>query len=429
MTAENNHIQAENRRRIVEYLQAGCQPVAAKARHADGTLDAPGALGVEVEHFVVTDPDKRPVFYEPRDGKLGVRDVLEYLAQWYPVVDRNSAGEVLALRSDEASITIEPAAQLEISIAPLARVDQVKSAYEHFRRVLDPFLHEHACQLLGLGYHPTTQALDMELIPKQRYRFMDEHFHHIGTHGERMMRASASTQVSVDFTSEVDAVEKFRVALALGPILAYICDNAPVFEGKPNTIPLARLNLWRDVDNARCGIIPGAFDDGWDFGSYADYLLGASPIFVTQPEVRAVGETLARDAYGDRLMDQSDIEHLISMFWPDVRLKQFVEIRPADSMPADCIYGYAALIKGIFYAQESLQTIEEVLGVHEGIWPLHDDSVDSALRAIRAEGRQACVYGHLVTTWIDLLFEVAEQVLDTEERPCLAPLKRFAQEH
>ena len=201
MTAENNHIQAENRRRIVEYLQAGCQPVAAKARHADGTLDAPGALGVEVEHFVVTDPDKRPVFYEPRDGKLGVRDVLEYLAQWYPVVDRNSAGEVLALRSDEASITIEPAAQLEISIAPLARVDQVKSAYEHFRRVLDPFLHEHAFQLLGLGYHPTTQALDMELIPKQRYRFMDEHFHHIGTHGERMMRASASTQVSVDFTS------------------------------------------------------------------------------------------------------------------------------------------------------------------------------------------------------------------------------------
>ena len=57
MTAENNHIQAENRRRIVEYLQAGCQLVAAKARHADGTLDAPGALGVEVEHFVVTDPD------------------------------------------------------------------------------------------------------------------------------------------------------------------------------------------------------------------------------------------------------------------------------------------------------------------------------------------------------------------------------------
>lgn len=429
MTAENNHIQTENRRRIVEYLQAGCQPVATKARHADGTLDAPGALGVEVEHFVVTDPDKRPVFYEPRDGKLGVRDVLEYLAQWYPVVDRNSVGEVLALRSDEASITIEPAAQLEISIAPLARVDQVKSAYEHFRRVLDPFLHEHACQLLGLGYHPTTQALDMELIPKQRYRFMDEHFHRIGTHGERMMRASASTQVSVDFTSEADAVEKFRVALALGPVLAYICDNAPVFEGKPNTIPLARLNLWRDVDNARCGIIPGAFDDGWGFGSYADYLLGASPIFVTQPEVRAVGETLARDAYGDRLMDQSDIEHLISMFWPDVRLKQFVEIRPADSMPADCIYGYAALIKGIFYAQESLQTIEEVLGVHEGIWPLHDDSVDSALQAIRAEGRQACVYGHSLTTWINLLFEVAEQVLDTEERPCLAPLKRFVQEH
>lgn len=62
---------------------------------------------------------------------------------------------------------------------------------------------------------------------KQRYRFRDEYFARIVTHGERMMRSSCATQVSVDYYSERDAVRKIRVASAIAPMLAANADNPP----------------------------------------------------------------------------------------------------------------------------------------------------------------------------------------------------------
>lgn len=430
MTAADQHdIQQENHRRIVSYLENGAHRVPTSARHADGTLDTPGALGVEVEHFVVKGTDATPVFYTSHDDDGGVQSILSYLAQYYPEVTRNREGDILGLASEEGSITIEPAAQLEISIAPFARIKEVEQVYRTFRERVDEYFAKKGFSLVAQGYHPSMRACDMELIPKGRYRMMDEHFHRIGTHGERMMRASASTQVSIDYSSEQDAVRKFRVALAMAPILGLICDNVSVFEGEPNTHYLARLNLWRDVDNARCGAIPGVFDEGWGFDAYTDYLLSTSPIFVPKPTERAVGDTPAREVYASTLMERDDIEHLISMFWPDVRLKQFVEIRPADSLPELCVYGYTALIKGIMYAEENLAAIEEALGVVDGLWPLQDGSIDAAIETIRLRGAQAELYGHSVAWWIEMLFDLAQAVLDEEERPYLAPLLEFAQSH
>ena len=59
--------------------------------------------------------------------------------------------------------------------------------------------------ILPLGYMPVGKAEDMELIPKDRYRFMDRYFRKFGPYGTCMMRGSASTQVSVDFRDEDDA--------------------------------------------------------------------------------------------------------------------------------------------------------------------------------------------------------------------------------
>ena len=86
---------------------------------------------------------------------------------------------------------------------------------------------------------------------------MDEYFSRLpGMHAERMMRATTSMQVSIDFASEADAVRKLRIATLLGPVFSYLLDNVPVFEGEPNSTPLRRMKVWREVDPARCGAIP-----------------------------------------------------------------------------------------------------------------------------------------------------------------------------
>ena len=413
----------ENKQALVAYFTEGAK--------GDKPL---GALGVEVEHFVVTAEGEYSVSYAGRsEGEFGVRDVLAHLADAYPQHTYGLEGDLIGLASDEASITLEPAAQLEISIAPYSSISQILRVYNEFRAEVDPFLAEHGCKLVTSGYHPTARALDLTLIPKQRYRFMNDYFKEIGTRGERMMRASASTQVSVDYQDEADAIRKMRIAQALAPIFASVADNTAVFEAEPAP-RLARFALWRNVDNDRCGSVPGLFNEGYSFADYAEWILRTCPIFVTRPSVddptgpnlRAVYGQSAYEAYGDAPMTRADIEHVLSMFWPDVRLKNFVEIRPADSLPAPLMAGYAALVKGIFYSQRSLQAIEEAFGVVEGVWPLTDDSANQVLKSIQEDGAEAVVCGKTLAEWQELIFEIADAALDKEDASHLHDLVAFA---
>lgn len=417
--------EAENREALISYFYRG-----AKGSQSTRTL------GVEVEHFVVDAHTLRAVPYEASPGGWGVRDVLDYLAPFYTEKTLGLTGEIIGLASSEASITLEPAAQIEISIAPYERISEIMRIYQEFRDRIDPILAQHGCMLVAHGYHPREKAADLTLIPKQRYRFMDEYFRLLHTHGERMMRGSASTQVSVDYANEADAVRKMRITQALTPFLAAMTDTTSVFEGVPVGAPLARLNMWRDVDNARCGSVPGLFDQGFGFAAYADWLLNTCPIFVTRPSshdpagpaVRKVfGQTTAQ-AYADAPLTEKDIAHIISMFWPDVRLKKYVEIRPADSLPEPLIAGYAALIKGLYYSEPSLSTLEKELGVIDGAWPLNDDSTDKAIAAIRKEGQQAVVYGHTLLEWEDLLLKTAHQALSCEDRAFLEPFANYVRD-
>lgn len=412
----------ENKQAVIAYFLKG----------AKGSKPL-GALGVEVEHFVVTQQGEAPVSYEGGEGRIGVRDVLQHLAEGYPQKTYGRQGDLIGLASPEASITLEPAAQLEISIAPYSSIDEIVAVYRAFREKVDAFLAQYGCKLVAAGYHPTACAFDLPLIPKQRYRFMNQYFAEIGTHGERMMRASASTQVSVDFRDEADAIRKMRVAQALAPILASMTDNTATFEGKPAG-RLARFALWRNVDNDRCGSVPGLFREGYGFADYAEWILRTCPIFVTRaaadapegPDLRPVFGQSAYEAYGDAPMSKEDVEHALSMFWPDVRLKGFVEIRPADSLPAPLMAGYAALVKGLFYSEESLSRVEAAFGVENGVWPLTDASADEALAAIQAKGPEARIGGKTLAQWQELLLETAEAALDARDTAYLHDLAEYA---
>ena len=395
--------QFDNGQIIVDYLQGGCK---------GGDM---GTVGVEVEHFLY-DEDDELVPYEEKHGRTGVRDILEKLLEFYPHAMRTQDGDLMGCSRASASITIEPSAQLEISIAPMASVAEVEREYRNFLfrvgQIIDPL----GYKLIALGYDPHMKAADKPLIPKPRYHYMNDYFAAIpGMHAERMRRGSCSLQVSLDYADEADAVRKLRIATLLGPVFSYLADNVPVFEGEPNATPLRRLKVWREVDPARCGVIPGLFEAGFGFAKYADYLLSTPPIFITRPDVHTTGALTAREAYADAPMRTEDVEHLLGMFWNDVRLKRYVEIRQADSLPLEPGLGYVALIKGLFYSETNLEILEHALGARaDGTWPYVEQDVEDAIDAIVADGFEAQVYGRSVTAWADLLFRLAPDGLGTE---------------
>lgn len=58
-------------------------------------------------------------------------------------------------------------------------------------------------------------------------------------------------QVNLDYESEADMVEKFRIGLALQPVATALFANSPFKEGRPTGFLSWRSHVWTDTDPDR----------------------------------------------------------------------------------------------------------------------------------------------------------------------------------
>ncbi len=371
-----------NIRKISEYFRAGC-----KER-------TNCKIGVEIEHFVLDENNKN----------AGYAQIARMLREAYYHADVYYENNVfLGCETAEYLISLEPAAQLEISIKPRKKVLELEKVYQEFLYTLKPFLEKYQLHLETYGYQPYAKAADLPLIPKKRYEYMDAYLKRKGTQGIRMMRGSASTQVSIDYTSERDFVRKYQLAQTLSPIFALLTENTPVLAEKRGTPYLLRTEVWNHVDRRRCGIVPGSMREDFDFYRYAEYVYHVPLILVKENErAVAVGEWSAAEYYRERVMTEKEIEHMLSMVFPDVRLKNYIEIRMGDSLPGNKAFAYARLVRDIFYG-ESFAKVREYFGTPS------ETEIEEAKEEAMQKGTQAVLYGKPVTEIFMFLQKISEE--------------------
>lgn len=377
----------------------------------------PGKLGVELEHILV-DGTGEPISYSQPNG---VADVLRTLSKSYPRITMHG-DDIMGVSRPFMNVTIEPAAQLELSAGPFSALADVEEAFTTFEKDVAHALAPIAGKALTIGYDPVLVAKDKELIPKARYEYMNAYLSAISPYGPRMMRGSASTQVSIDYRDEDDFRRKFRIASILAPLFALMMDNAPVFEGEPSPHPMMRTEIWRYLDPDRSNTVPGALDADFGFADYAAYILDTPAIVALDDatEFRYDTRTFG-DIYATTPMQTQDVVHAISMVFPDVRLKQYVEIRPADSVPVPYVTAYAGLIKGLFYDPEVLDELDRATA------GITERDIDDAKTSLMQAGYQGVAYGRDAASWCDLLIELARRGLKAE-RAFLDPLAKLVAE-
>ncbi len=391
---------------IVDYFESGFKP-------------ARGFVGIELEHTLVHRADGAPVTYSEEHG---VRWLLEQLQQWYPDTTYDGDHDLLGVaRSDSGiieAVTLEPAAQVELSAGPFSSLHDALDCFQNFDDNLAKLIDGVGEELMEIGYHPTAHAQETELIPKRRYRFMDMYLRNIGVYGPSMMRCTASTQVSIDAEDAEDCLRKMRLANKLVPIFSLVTDNAPIFEGMPREHELMRTEVWKYCDPDRCNLVPGVVEDGFGLRDYAEYILDTPAILVPCKTAEwCFSEKTFGELYADTPMQRSDVEHAVSMLFNDVRLKTYIEIRPADSLPPEYAIAYAALIKGLFANDESMAAAERLVAE----CTLNSD-VAEAKEELMAKGYDATVYGKPVWQLAERLFLVAKLGLPKDERELLEPL-------
>ncbi|HVY32907.1 MAG TPA: glutamate--cysteine ligase [Caulobacteraceae bacterium] len=330
---------------LAQHLADGCKP------------NGPFLIGAEHEKFVFRTATHAPVPYEPN----GVLALLEGLKRfgWEGVYE----GETLiALQRGKASVSLEPAGQFELSGAALESIHEIcaetRRHLEEIKAVADPL----GIGFLGLGFTPTWRREDCPIMPKQRYGIMRAYMPTVGGKGLDMMLRTCTVQANLDFASEADMIRKFRVSLALQPIATALFANSPFVEGKPSGLLSSRANVWTDTDPDRTGMLDFVFQEGFGFETYARYALDVPMYFVKRGgryintagrSFRAFMQGELPELPGERatLGDWSD--HLTTLF-PEVRLKQYLEMRGADSGPATRICALPALWAGILYDSVAL---------------------------------------------------------------------------
>ncbi|MDO5703348.1 MAG: glutamate-cysteine ligase family protein [Lachnospiraceae bacterium] len=375
--------------------------------------DAQMRLGAEVEHFIMDAVTHKAV---PYSGDNGVRKVITRLMDRYPDAEVLPDDDFFGFAAPYFTVTLEPAAQLEISITPMQSIEETGSVYRDFSKELDSVLADMGMEAVTLGCRPSDHVDDLELIPKRRYRLMDEYFRKSGTGGREMMRGTASLQISIDYRSEDDFRRKYQAAYYYSPIFKLLCDNAEVFQGKPVPVKLMRTDIWRRVDDARCARMPDLFDPDFGFAGYADFIGNMPPIFLKKGhDIFPSGTATVSELFDGKEMDSEDIVHVLSMAFPGVRLKQFIEIRVADSVPYPFILAYCALVKGLLYHDEGLDYAQNMIrGSFRG-----NKDISAAEDALMKNGWDASVYGIPAAGMAEIMLGIARRNLPQSERQYL----------
>ena len=355
----------ERRDQLVEFIATGAR------------AQAQWKIGTEHEKFGFRLDDLRAPTY---DGPRGIGALLQGLTRfgWAPVREHD---KLIALTRGDASITLEPAGQLELSGGQLDTIHdtccEVMCHLKEVKTVAD----ELQLGFLGMGFQPKWRREEMPWMPKGRYAIMRRYMPLVGKLGLDMMTRTCTVQVNLDFADEADMVKKFRVALALQPIATALFADSPFTEGKPNGYLSYRSHIWTDTDPHRTGMLDFVFGDGFGYERYVDYLLDV-PMYFSYRDGKYIdlaGKSFRKFLAGElaelpgakpTMKDWAD--HMTTAF-PEVRLKKYLEMRGADGGPWNRLCALPAFWVGLLYDQTAL----------DAAWDLVKDFTRAERHALR----------------------------------------------
>lgn len=278
-----------------------------------------------------------------------------------------SAGDVEAFAKAgkklfNASISLEPGGQFELSGAPQKSIHDVASELAKHLKELVQVADAAGIGLATWGFRPFERTDEMAWMPKDRYRIMREHLGPRGRGGLEMMLLSATVQANLDFSSERDMAAKMRCAMAVSPVVAAMFANSPFEFGKWGGQRSRRYAMWRDVDRARTGILPFVFEDGFGYRDYIEWSLDVPMVFLRRDSeyIPVQGITFREymeKGWNGEEANLTDFENHISVLFPEVRLKRFIETRCGDSVPPGLAIAMIALWKGIIYDESAMADV------------------------------------------------------------------------
>lgn len=333
---------------ILKLFQKGCKPV---SEHK---------TGIEYERLPIFSVTNKAVDYS---SEFGICNFLRSFAKeenWDYITDDYN---IIGLKQEHDTITLEPGCQMELSLKPEFTIQDIEKKINTLDKKMKPLLNKSGINLLGYGVSPVSTHKSINLIPKKRYKIMAKYLW--GILSDVMMRETAGIQGCFDFENEEDAMRKFKIANKLTPFMTAMFANSPIRGGVETGYKTFRALSWLNTDNDRCGFV-GHIDEHFSFEEYVNYVLDSPMIFINRDDMPveingkvSFGEFIQKGFEGfDATIE--DFRLHANLYFPEVRLRNFVEIRNHDCVNHGLQYSVIAIYKGILYNKTAMSEIEEL---------------------------------------------------------------------
>ncbi len=320
-------------------------------------------IGTEHEKFLFNLQTKEPIDFSER-GILGIFNILKQ-NQWVEIKENEN---VIGLKKNNLSITLEPGLQIELSGAPCENIHETCKEVNLYLKELKQACTKLGIGIIGIGFVPNAKLSEINHLKKKRYKIMRNYMPKVGSRGLDMMHRTAATQVNFDFSSEKDFIMKTKVSSCLVPVAISLFSNSPLKEGKLNGYIGYRTFIWQDTDRDRSGLIPFFFEKENSYEQYCDYALNVPMYFAYRNNniIDCSGKDFKEFIKGNLKEinnEKANIEdwanHLSTIF-TEIRVKQYLEIRPADSCSWSGICSIPAFWTGILYDQSILEQCYDI---------------------------------------------------------------------
>lgn len=321
-----------------------------------------------------------------RAGWIGVEvELIPSFANGSAVPPAVLAGAFDARFRAAARPSFEPGGQLELSPAPRPTVAALLDDLGPMLARAAELASTRAVTLAAVGTDPGRACDQVPLrLATSRYLAMQRSFDRFGLDGRRMMRLTASLQVTLDLLPGAAGLEQWLVANLAGPALAAAFANSPRLDGIPAEIPGARTRIWQGVEPGRTGYDGRHLDAVDPIGAYAAFAAAAERLPI--PEA-------CMDGY-----------HLGTLFPPVRPRGGYLEVRYVDAQPLDRIGTVLATLAGLVFdpvaRHEALDLLLPSLGSMAVLWSaaaLGEVAESSAVLDIASAGMRRLPRGYLPT--------------------------------
>jgi glutamate--cysteine ligase len=316
----------------------------------------PRTIGLELE-LIPIHKSTRARALATADKRASTSDVLSRLGRRDRWREESSGGDPPSWNTqDGARISFEPGGQIEISTAPQPTASGVIDSTQGLVTMIRAAMSDAGIDLLARGVDPYN---DIDAVPLQlhrdRYTGMTRYFDSIGPSGVRMMRQTAALQINLERGE--DPRSRWRLLNSLAPIVVAVFASSRQYAGKRTEWASYRAQLWRTLDPSRTGIV---YDEPEQVERYLRFALDA---IAMRRGAGGAGYRTFREWMTEAAVNREDWLFHLSTLFPEVRPKEFFELRSADTIEPDSLAAPVVFVTGLVYDEESAQRAIELIGV------------------------------------------------------------------